>query len=88
MYARRFLPCIYYIRSKKLLYKIHLGRSNVYTSTDRRDLSVRVRSTIQEDFMNCLCNLFNNENLIWIIIIALLIVCFSNNGNGCGCGCS
>ena len=52
--------------------------------------------------MNCICNLFNNESLIWIIIIAaLLLSCYGNNGcgytggcgnynnanNGCGCGC-
>lgn len=50
--------------------------------------------------MNCLCNFFDNE-IVWLIIIALLIlfcVC-GNNGtcggcgntyptnNGCGCGC-
>ena len=29
---------------------------------------------------NCLCNLFDNNNCIWIIIIALLILF-------CGCGC-
>ncbi|MBQ7291036.1 MAG: hypothetical protein IJW76_04845 [Clostridia bacterium] len=51
--------------------------------------------------MNCICNLFNNESLIWIIIIAaLLLSCYgtggcgygtANNGcggcGGCGCGC-
>ncbi len=51
--------------------------------------------------MNCICNLFNNESLIWIIIIAaLLLSCYGNGngsgygcggyntaGNGCGCGC-
>jgi len=53
--------------------------------------------------MNCICNLFNNESLIWIIIIAaLLLSCYGtggcgcgnnynqgnyNQGNGCGCGC-
>ncbi|MBQ8403697.1 MAG: hypothetical protein IJX55_04635 [Clostridia bacterium] len=48
--------------------------------------------------MNCICNLFNNESLIWIIIIAaLLLSCYGNNGcgysnynngtGGCGCGC-
>ena len=37
--------------------------------------------------MNCICNLFNNESLIWIIIIAaLLLSCYGNNGYGCG-GC-
>jgi len=43
--------------------------------------------------MNCLCNLFDN-NCIWIIIIAILLLsCCGNNGcsygnynnNGCGC---
>ncbi len=46
--------------------------------------------------MNCICNLFNNESLIWIIIIAaLLLSCYGNNGCGCGanynnngCGCT
>ncbi|MBQ9745449.1 MAG: hypothetical protein IJW21_01335 [Clostridia bacterium] len=52
--------------------------------------------------MNCICNLFNNESLIWIIIIAaLLLSCYGASGygngcgngnyntanNGCGCGC-
>ena len=48
--------------------------------------------------MNCIFNLFNNESLIWIIIIAaLLLSCYGNGGcgcgnynptnNGCGCGC-
>ncbi len=41
--------------------------------------------------MNCICNLFNNESLIWIIIIAaLLLSCYGNSGcgyGGCG-GCS
>lgn len=32
--------------------------------------------------MNCLCNLFDNNNCVWIIIIALLLIC---NNNGCGC---
>ena len=31
--------------------------------------------------MNCICNLFNNESLIWIIIIAaLLLSCYGNGG--------
>lgn len=34
--------------------------------------------------MNCLCEFFNNET-IWLVIIALLII-FSVCGNGCGCG--
>jgi hypothetical protein len=38
--------------------------------------------------MNCICNLFNNESLIWIIIIAaLLLSCYGNNGYAGGCGC-
>ncbi len=48
--------------------------------------------------MNCICNLFNNESLIWIIIIAALLLSCYGNGNGyslgnynttggCGCGC-
>lgn len=38
--------------------------------------------------MNCICNLFNNESLIWIIIIAaLLLSCYGANGYGCGNGC-
>lgn len=32
---------------------------------------------------NCLCNILDNDNLIWFIILALLIV---NCGN-CSCGC-
>ena len=44
--------------------------------------------------MNCFCNLFDNE-VVWLIIIALLILNFTCNGcsttrynnNGCGCGC-
>lgn len=45
-------------------------------------------------FMNCLCNLFDNNTLTWIVIIALLLILFCNNGctssgygTGCGCGC-
>ena len=52
--------------------------------------------------MSCLCNLFDNE-VIWLIIIALLILNFTCNGGcccgtqgtygggyngGCGCGCN
>ena len=38
--------------------------------------------------MNCICNLFNNESLIWIIIIAaLLLSCYGTNGCGYGGGC-
>lgn len=45
--------------------------------------------------MNCFCNLFG-DNIIWIIIIALILnqLCNSscgcpttNNDFGCGCGC-
>ena len=50
---------------------------------------------------NCLCGLFNNnECLIWVIIAILVVLAltcnngcgYSNNGcgysnNGCGCGC-
>ncbi len=48
--------------------------------------------------MNCLYNFFDNE-IVWLIIIALLILfCVCGNGscggcgnttyqNGCGCGC-
>ena len=36
--------------------------------------------------MNCLCNLFD-DNVIWIVVIALLILYVScNQTNGCGCG--
>ena len=37
---------------------------------------------------NCLCNIFDN-NCIWIIIIAILLLTCCNNGtgyNGNGCG--
>ncbi len=43
--------------------------------------------------MNCFCNLFDNE-VVWLIIIALLLLNNTCNGNGsigrsgCGCGCS
>ena len=45
-------------------------------------------------FMNCLCNIFDNNNVIWLLIIVfLLISCCGNgcgtgyaSGNGCGCG--
>jgi hypothetical protein len=29
--------------------------------------------------MNCLCNLFDNNSGIWILIIALILIC------NCGC---
>ena len=31
---------------------------------------------------NCLCNVFDNNNWIWIILIVLLFLCC---GGGCGC---
>lgn len=42
---------------------------------------------------NCMCNIFDNQ-CIWLIIIALLIIfccgcnggCGTANNNGCGCG--
>ena len=50
--------------------------------------------------MNCLCNLFNSDDFIWFVILAILIVSCGNCngcgnrggygsgcGNGCGCGC-
>ena len=47
-------------------------------------------------FMNCLCNIFDN-NIIWILIIVFLLLYFCGNtctggytggcGNGCGYGC-
>ena len=41
-------------------------------------------------FMNCLCNIFDNNNLIWLLIIVFLLATFCCNGstNGCGCGCN
>ena len=54
------------------------------------------RSTMNN---NCLCGLFNNnECLIWVIIAILVVLaltcntgcgygCGSNYNNGCGCGC-
>ena len=30
---------------------------------------------------NCLCNVFDNNNWIWIVLIVLLFLCC----NGCGC---
>jgi hypothetical protein len=66
--------------------------SQVHTLlTDRRKrLSVNFYFSILSggNFMNCICNLFNNESLIWIIIIAaLLLSCYGNNGYAGGCGC-
>ncbi|MBR4293350.1 MAG: hypothetical protein IKT54_07040 [Clostridia bacterium] len=48
--------------------------------------------------MNCLCEIFNEDNIWMLIIIALILYlicnsgCCSNNGcvverNSCGCGC-
>ncbi len=40
--------------------------------------------------MGCLCNLFNSDDFIWFVILAILIVSCGNccgNGRGCGCGC-
>ena len=31
-------------------------------------------------FMNCLCNLFDNNSFLWILIIAILLLCCT----GCG----
>lgn len=37
--------------------------------------------------MNCLCQLFDNDNIGWILVIALIIIWASYcNGSGCGCG--
>ena len=33
--------------------------------------------------MNCLCNLFDNDDFIWFLILAFLIV--NCGGNSCGC---
>ncbi len=40
--------------------------------------------TGKDKIMNCLCDLFDNE-VFWIILIALAVMYCSNNG-GCGCG--
>jgi hypothetical protein len=45
--------------------------------------------TITEDtsMNNCFCRLFE-DNTIWLIIIAILLVSYCNEGRGgCGCGC-
>ena len=66
-----------------------------------RLLSLRTVSTSADGegriFMNCLCNIFDNNNIIWILIIVfLLLYCCGNSyggnyaggcGNGCGNGC-
>jgi len=42
--------------------------------------------------MNCLCNIFDNNNVIWLLILVFLLI--SRCGNGCGgytgggCGCN
>ncbi|CCZ20881.1 unknown [Candidatus Apopatosoma intestinale] len=28
--------------------------------------------------MNCLCNLFDNNNCIWILVIACILICCCN----------
>ena len=37
---------------------------------------------------NCFCRLFE-DNTIWLIIIAILLLTYCNEGRngGCGCGC-
>ena len=36
---------------------------------------------------NCLCGLFNNnECLIWVIIAILVVLALTCGGNDCGCG--
>lgn len=39
--------------------------------------------------MNCLCNLFDSDNILMLVIIALILVYLCNacgyNDNGCGC---
>lgn len=52
--------------------------TNIYYE---RELRLRADTGIIN--MNCLCDLFDNECL-WIIIIAVLILSWSNCGN-CGC---
>lgn len=43
-------------------------------------------------FMNCLCNIFDNNNVIWLLIIVFLLIsccgngCGVSNAGGCGCG--
>ena len=36
--------------------------------------------------MNCLCNIFDNNNVIWLLIIVFLLI--SCCGNGCSSGFS
>ena len=35
---------------------------------------------------NCFCRLFE-DNTVWLIIIAILLLNCCNNNGGCGCGC-
>jgi len=53
------------------------------------------KTSMEEMIMNnCFCRLFE-DNTVWLIIIAILILSSCNNGcgcgnnynNGCGCGC-
>ena len=38
--------------------------------------------------MNCLCNLFDDNNVVWIVIIALIVLCcFCNQNEGVGRSC-
>ena len=38
--------------------------------------------------MNCLCNLFDNNNCLWILVIAVIVLCCCcNSGSGCSCTC-
>ncbi len=39
----------------------------------------------EERFMNCLCNLFN-DNWVWLIILAVILFSCCNT-NGCSCHC-
>ena len=34
----------------------------------------------EDDSMNCLCNLFDGDNCMWIILLALVILCCMCNG--------
>lgn len=36
--------------------------------------------------MNCLCNILDND-IVWIILIALLVCNLCNSSSSCGCGC-
>ena len=63
---------------------------------ERRDAALksneRTASALPaQNKMNCLCNLFDNE-IVWLIIIALLVLNATCNGFGgnrsYGCGCN